>query len=166
MDKQKFDEIFAILEDSFYESEYRTYDQQKALLDKSYYNVFIKEENGKILGFIMNWTFDTFCFIDHFAISKEYRNKGLGSTILQEFISQVNVPVVLEVENDDSELSLRRIEFYKRNGFYLSDCIYMQPPFKPNLDAVELRMMSTVKLNTEEYLENKKIVFKEVYKVM
>lgn len=67
--------------------------------------------------------------IDYFAVSEQYRGKGVGSTalkLLAENLSELDF-IIAEVESplqasNGSELHTieRRLDFYVRNGFYFS----------------------------------------------
>ena len=50
---------------------------------------------------------------------------------------------MLEVEPPTEHISIRRIRFYERNGFVISSLPYLQPPYTPQLQPLELKLMST-----------------------
>lgn len=114
---------------------------------------------GKTVGLLSMWQFNSFNYIEHFAIFPEMRNCGYGSRTL----SLVPDPVILEVEPAEiSHLAASRIEFYKRNGFRELDFDYVQPPYSPRLPEVRLRLMArgTLLVSPEEIA---KTLHQEVY---
>lgn len=98
---------------------------------------------GEAAGFITYWTFDSFVYVEHFAVGEKVRGGGLGGKALQEFRKMMARPVVLEVERPGSnDMADRRIAFYRRNGFHTIDSYeYMQPPYAPRLPEVPLLLM-------------------------
>ena len=130
--QKDFDKVFQMIETSFPEDEYRTYDEQKALLDKKTYEIYIlpDSDDNTIKAFIAVWKFDSFAFIEHFAVNPRYRNAGIGSEFLNEFVRMQGKMICLEVEPPNSEMSSRRISFYQRNHFFLNQYHIHSPPFQ------------------------------------
>lgn len=165
IDTTEFDEMYAIMESSFPLDEYRTYDEQKALFENEYYSVYVKKEDD-VKGFIAVWDFPDFLFIEHFAVNPDYRNQGIGAQLLKELISDYDKPSCLEVEPPDDEMKKRRIGFYERNGFFLNEYPYMQPPISKGKNPVPLMIMSSGKSLSKEAFENvKNNLYKKVYRV-
>ncbi len=81
----------------------------------------------ELMAFLAVWEFDTFLFVEHFAVRKSCRNGGLGAVLLTQLTAQCRRPVILEVELPTGELEARRIAFYERNGFVMNPFEYMQP---------------------------------------
>lgn len=109
--RKDYDKIFEIIQQSFPENEYRIYEEQLKLLDNNNYNIIFKKENNQIVCFIAYWEFDSFLFIEHFAVSKSNRNAGVGTTFLKKFLSECDKKVILEVELPIEEFAKKRIEF-------------------------------------------------------
>jgi len=89
----------------------------------------ICDDAGHYAGFISYWQFDTFAYIEHFAVNPAARGGGIGACALREFRAMSGLPVVLEVERPGSnDMADRRIAFYRRNGFHTIDSYdYMDP---------------------------------------
>lgn len=121
----------------------------------------------KPIGFMNYWLLDGFVYIEHLATLPGQRNKGWGTIIMQAFSSQMHEPIVLEVEPPTDELTQRRIGFYKRCGFDLwQDCAYVQPPYAPDLPAVELLLMVKGHLDKEASFHHvEKQLYGQVYGV-
>ena len=165
--KNDFDKIFDLMEASFPFDEYRTYDEQKALLDNPFYQVFVLKDsdNNSIKAFIAIWEFEDFAFIEHFAVNPQYRNGGIGAKILNKLVDLIGKTICLEVEPPEDELASRRIGFYQRNGFFLNHYPYMQPSISKGKNMISLLIMTSEKpVSKEEFESYKKVLYKIVYK--
>ena len=165
--RKDFDSVFQIIEASFPEDEYRTYDEQKALLDHSAYEVYIlkNSDDSTIKAFIAAWEFDSFVFIEHFAVNPTYRNSGIGSDFLRELVRMLGKMVCLEVEPPDNDMASRRIGFYQRNNFFLNKYPYTQPPISAGRNPVPLLIMTYGRyINKVEFSRIKEELFTQVYK--
>lgn len=164
MNPDDFDKVFDIMESSFSFDEYRSYEGQKKLLNNPKYTVYIVAEDDNIKAFIAIHRLDNFAFIEHFAVNPIYRNQGIGSDVLCKIKSILDCQLCLEVELPESEYAVRRIEFYKRNGFYLNNYPYVQPPFSDDKSPVPLLIMTTMHpLNDDEFSQIKKTLYNDVY---
>ena len=165
--RKDFDSVFQIIEASFPEDEYRTYDEQKALLDNEAYEVYtvLNYDDNTIKSFIAVLEFDYFVFIEHFAVNPTHRNNGVGSEFLRKFVRMQEKIVCLEVEPPDNEMASRRIGFYKRNNFFLNKYPYTQPPISVGKNPVNLLIMTYGRyINNMEFAKIKKEIFTQVYK--
>ena len=161
-----FDKMYQIMSQSFPPDEFRPYDEQKALLDNPLYSEYTLIDGDEMKAFIAVWNFDSFMYVEHFAVNPMHRNGGLGSQILSEIKSVFQKNVCLEVEPPENDVSRRRIEFYKRNGFYLNDYPYIQPAISKGKNPVPLMLMTTECGLNEKELDNIKYeLYKRVYKV-
>lgn len=168
MRMEDFDKVFSIMKTSFPLDEYRTYQEQKDLLRNPKYSVYVlpDAESEDIKAFITVWQFEDFAHIEHFAVNRKYRNQGLGSLILREIGDLLACQICLEVELPESDLAKRRIEFYKRNGFFINDYSYIQPPISEGRNPLPLIIMTSKDSITKERFEEiKAIIYREVYKV-
>lgn len=140
MQIQNFDKVYSIMEEAFPIDERRTYEEQKALLSRGEYSIYIlpNTDSDEIKAFITVYRFPEFAYVEHFAIDGKFRNQGLGSLILKELSDLLQCNICLEVELPETETAKRRIEFYKRNGFYLNEFAYLQPPISIGKKAIPL----------------------------
>lgn len=166
MNLNDFDKVFAIMNSSFPCDEYRSYDGQKQLLNNPKYTIYVVAEDDNINAFIAIHRLDNFAFIEHFAVNPIFRNQGIGSKMLCELKSMLGCQLCLEVELPETQLAVRRIEFYKRNGFFLNNYPYEQPAFSDDKSPVPLLLMTTIHpLNDKEFLQIKKNLYKDVYHI-
>lgn len=160
INETNFPEIYRIMQASFSDDEYRPYDEQLALFEEPEYRIYYMPA-----GFLAVWEFESFIYIEHFAVDPALRNSGTGSAMLQELVKQYQKPICLEVELPEDELTRRRIGFYERNGFVFNEYPYIQPPISKGKSPVPLRIMTyRSKITREEFQKMKEILYRRVYK--
>ena len=167
MRRDEFEKVFDLMVEAFPVDERRTFDEQKELLCNPIFDIYVckDSDDGEIRGFISVYRFDKFTFVEHFAVNPKYRNLGLGHEILSNLIVCFG-KLLLEVEPPETEQAKRRIGFYERNGFYLNDYPYIQPPISKGTNRIPLLLMATGdKLSENEYIEAKSTLYKYVYNV-
>ena len=155
-----FSEIYRIMQASFSDDEYRPYDEQLALFEEPEYRIYYMPA-----GFLAVWEFESFIYIEHFAVDPALRNSGTGSAMLKELVKQYQKPICLEVELPEDELTRRRIGFYERNGFVFNEYPYIQPPISKGKSPVPLRIMTYGSAITQDTFEEmKRVLYQRVYK--
>lgn len=161
-----FDTMYDLMEMSFPIVEYRPYHEQKALLNNPAYSIYVLHNETKdIKAFIAVWEFDKFAFIEHFAVNPKYRNCGVGGYVLNEITERIGKNVCLEVEPPETEIAIRRIGFYERNGFFLNEYPYIQPPISNGRMAVPLFLMTLGgKVDKDMFESIKATLYTKVYK--
>ena len=165
LQKSDFEEVWTIMEDSFPVDERRTREGQRQVIEEEAYRLYGYRKEGKIAAFFAVWEFESFVFIEHFAVAKEERNGGIGGTLLMQLIKQLEKKVVLEVELPNADIAKRRVAFYERNGFLMNQYDYIQPPMSEEGKAIPLRIMSTPKdLTKQEFEVVRDTLYRRVYK--
>lgn len=174
-----FSEIYRIMQASFSDDEYRPYDEQLALFEKPEYRIYYmsaiemervsNHSTGNstmhVAGFLAVWEFESFTYIEHFAVDPVLRNSGTGSAMLQELVRKYQKQICLEVELPEDELTRRRIGFYERNGFVFNEYPYIQPPISKGKSPVPLRIMTYGSAITQDTFEEmKRVLYQRVYK--
>lgn len=162
-----FDEIYAIMDVSFPDTELRTYEEQQALLNNPHYRIICEtDELNKISGILAVWEFDEFRYVEHIAVNPAIRGGGIGRKMMEMYIAQSTKPVLLEVEPASDELTQRRIGFYERLGFHLNTFPYVQPPLRKGNADLELNIMSYPRLLMEaEFKPFRETLYKEVFNI-
>ena len=164
LDKKYFDEIYKILSDSFTRDEMRPYDKQKELFDNRIYKVYGVMDAERLKAFAAVYELDGMLFLEHLAVSEEYRNMGLGAKILSELVA-LGKNVCLEVELPNTDINKRRIAFYERNGFFLNDYGYIQPPLAEGQNPIELKIMTFGRaLSESEFAALRDMIYEKVYR--
>lgn len=163
---KNFDEIFNLMKISFPENEYRTYEDQKKLLEKEEYDIVTrKNEKGELIAFLSFWSVMGLNFIEHFAVSPECRGGGIGSDMMKNFIKNTHKPIVLEIEIPCDEMSIKRLRFYEKLGFKLNEYEYYQRPLRKNDKPLKMNLMSyPEKLSEEKFESLKNYIYQKVYK--
>ncbi len=165
--KKDFEQVWHIMESSFPVDERRTYRGQQAILDNMHYQLYGCIENLSVVAFFAVWKFESFAFVEHFAVDERFRNGGIGADLLRELLQILDVPVVLEVELPKTELQQRRIRFYERNGFVLNSYDdYVQPALSDEGRELPLMIMTYPKgVSREQYEQIRNTLYREVYHV-
>ena len=138
----QFQEVWSLYKKSFPSEERRQLRTQRKIMDNPLYHFEIINKEDVFIGFVMWWKFEDLIYIEHLATSPRFRGKGYGLHILERFISETKVPLLLEVEHPITEINKRRIGFYQRAGFVLNNHEYKQPPYKKNGMYVPLMLMT------------------------
>lgn len=163
--KNEFNKVYEVIEKSFPLSEYRTLEEQFVLMDLPYFNAMVIEDEDVLVGILVEWQLEHAIYLEHLAVNPEIRGKGLGSTLMSEYLAQAERTVVLEVEDIDTDIAQRRIGFYQRLGFTLSDVSFKQPSFEGrDEDTVDLRIMYYPKNINKDILDQvKEELLEKVY---
>ena len=179
INETNFPEIYRIMQASFSDDEYRPYDEQLALFEEPEYRIYYMPAIGMervgnhstgnstmhAAGFLAVWEFESFTYIEHFAVDPALRNSGTGSAMLQELVRKYQKQICLEVELPEDELTRRRIGFYERNGFVFNEYPYIQPPISKGKSPVPLRVMTYGKgITRQAFEEMRKVLYRRVYK--
>lgn len=166
LDKKDFDGIFEIMKESFPLDEYRTYDGQRALLDRENYAIFGVRRDGDIAAFIALWENEKVTFIEHFAVKSGLRGEGLGGKMLRELLSdRGDRTVCLEVEPPESDIARRRVAFYERCGFFLNVHPYTQPALSAGRSPLRLMIMTSRRaIDEDEFAELKATLYESFYR--
>ncbi len=136
------EETYSFLLKAFDPSELREYEWMKELYEQNKFKIYGYIEEDQLLGVITVWEFDEYSYVEHFAIKKEYRGKGIGSMMISEVKQISDKPIVLEVEEIVDKITLNRVHFYEKQGFKLSSYHFIQPPLRENVKDVPLIYMS------------------------
>ncbi len=134
--------LISLYEESFPQEERRLPSQLVYLIahkTEMYFNAIHHE--GELCGLFVYWDFKDFYYLEHLAVFPSMRNKKIGAKLL-EYIS-VHLPGIhlLEVEPPTDEMAIRRIGYYRRNGYEVLEKNYLQPSYTKSGDAFPLWIM-------------------------
>jgi len=164
---KKFAEFWDLYNQAFPADERRDITVQKQVMQNSCYDIECFYEKDKLKGFCATWTFPEFIFVDHIAVSPEFRGQGIGSEIINKVINDHKKPVILEVERPETETAQRRITFYERLGFKLNEFDYYQPSLGQGKSSIPLHLMSHPNFIKSKHYEQIKVsIYQTVYQVV
>lgn len=169
-DDYRYDFVEQLWINAFPENERRDIAEQRYNVDHNprFFCLFVSEriaDYSNSIGFLTFWDFQTFCYVEHFAIDPKQRNKGIGGSVLRDLVKYIGKPFVLEVEIPDDDFRRRRVEFYRRNGFTLwQKCLYFQPPYRPSDTSLPMLLMATPDLDPKtDFQHIAHTIHREVY---
>ena len=160
-----FEKVWEIYQYSFPVHEKRKLANQREALAKENCAIDVYSDNGKVVGFLIYWVFDTFVYLEHYAMNKECRNQGYGSKILKAFIEHHRPrTVILDIDPFEDEISERRLHFYLRLGFVRNIYLHVHPPYNnPEGEKFTLILMSEGRaLSQEEFDEFKNALYTQI----
>lgn len=152
---------------SFSEDERRDFEFIDQLIENKNFDFFVilnSSENSKPLGIISLWYFKEYIYIEHFAIDEKQRSKGYGKQVMRNFMDEIKLPIILEVENPIDEISQRRVRFYDSLGFRLLDYEYIQPSYSSSKKSIPMKLM----VSNENLFLEKSIgeIVKEIHNIV
>lgn len=135
--------LMPLYEESFPLEERRPVEQLKRLIKSTkimHFNAVVLDE--ELCGLFVFWDFGTFCYLEHFAIYPHMRNKKIGQQVLDYVAENLPGLRLLEVEPaTDDEMAVRRVDYYRRNGYKVLEKDYIQPSYHKHEDACPLWIM-------------------------
>lgn len=142
-DDSLLEKLIPLYEEAFPLEERRSIGQLKRMIGKTenmFFNAIVLDEN--LCGLFVFWNFEKFSYLEHFAIYPHLRNKKIGKQVLDYLAENLPGLRLLEVEPAvDDEMAVRRVEYYRRNGYKVLDNNYMQPSYHAHEDACPLWIM-------------------------
>jgi len=141
---------------SFPEEERRDEDYFRETLScERFHNDVLVTDDNEFTGILYWWNLSGgIKYIEHFATLPSLRGRGIGRKILSEFINLCEDLILLEVEIPANKIQYRRINFYKRLGFYYNEHDYVQPPYAFDKPEVPLSIMSYPRSITADELHS------------
>ena len=131
-----------------YESAFPLYERRTAEMQLSIvtgeperFHSFAIVEDDTMVGLFSYWDFGNFAYGEHFAVDEQLRGRRIGERAMTQFVETVGKPVVIEVELPETEIARRRIGFYERIGYVLSNKPYMQPSYGVGQQPLPLALM-------------------------
>lgn len=144
IDEEMAAQLLSLMRDSFPPSERRTDEEFRVLFSHPQVQILCAREDGQLQGFLLLWVLNDFVFVENFAVQPASRGLGLGSKMLAQLTDNFSLPVILEVEPPEDELTCRRVGFYQRNGFCMNECEYFLPCLHKSIQkSIQLKIMST-----------------------
>ena len=152
-----------LLVESFPSDEYRSIEEQRTFVkERENFHMNIIYSSTTPLGIISYWKFDTFTYVEHFAMLHALRNCGYGAAAIKKLIEKEQ-NIVLEVEKPTDEISRRRIAFYQRCGLTLCEKEYIQPAYRADSNEIPMHLMSCAVETDKNFEHIKSTIYREVY---
>lgn len=150
---------------SFPPDERRDFDAMTELLKTTpYFTFYAIIKDDKTAGLFSTWDLGKIMFVEHIAVSEDFRGIGIGQSVLRSWLDQQKMPVVLEVERPNNEISVRRIAFYERLGFRHWNINYIQPAYSPGQYPVPLHLMTYGDIDLDiSFKEIQQLIYLNVY---
>jgi ribosomal protein S18 acetylase RimI-like enzyme len=121
-------------------------------------------QQGKFVGLLNFWNFETFWYIEHLAVVPIERGHHIGTEIMEIFKSKIKDPILLEVELPTIDQAKRRIGFYEKLGFSILPHNYIQPPYEVGGIPVPMLLMSNEPTFASDHFERvKELLYEKVY---
>lgn len=128
----RFAPLWKLYETSFPISEQRTLEHQQTALRSPLFHFMAYLEAENIIGLMGYWEFEDYLYIEHYAIDPTLRGQGYGSKILQTLIQDTDKTIILEIDEPQDEISIRRLHFYQRLGFVSNPYVHPLPRYRNN----------------------------------
>lgn len=162
--KEDLEKLRVLYEDTFPYDERRDTAEITSNTNDKYIRKAIFYEDV-FAGLVCFWELDNFIFVEYLALSKLYRNKGLGREIMLGLIKMNKTDnILLEIEPKTKGIDeMRRYLFYKNIGFKIIEENYMQPAYKKGKKPLQLWLMGLNAVSDKELVISN--IYKNVYKI-
>lgn len=161
-DDERMKKLAILYQEAFPKSERREIAQLNKLIEHNsemYFNAI--EEDGTLAGLFIYWKFEDFYYLEHLAVYAEMRNRKIGQQVLDFVARHLPGQRLLEVEHATDELTTRRVNYYRRNGYEIVDREYLQPSYDTPKEAYPLWIMSNTPDTDKEKLARQIQTIKE-----
>lgn len=180
IDLKEFKRIYKNnLKNDFPFSERKPFFLIKKMYQENKYTCYILEKDNQLKAYAaFVWKCEKTLLLDYFATVQEERGNGIGSIMLEHLKNELNInSLIFECENpkyaiDENEkiTRTRRIDFYKKNGAYLSNAEINLAGGKFNIMYMPMKLYnSNTNIKKELNLIYKnmypKILFKKIAKI-
>lgn len=139
---ESLDRLIPLYEESFPAEERREIAQLKRMIETQpsmFFNAI--ECDNELCGLFVYWELGDFYYLEHLAVYPEMRNKKIGQQVLDYVAANLKGLRLLEVEPTEDEITTRRVNYYRRNGYEVIDKTYIQPSYHEHKDACPLWIM-------------------------
>lgn len=164
-EESRFKRLTTLYTEAFPSEERREIQQLEEMLlaePAMYFNAV--ECDGQLAGLFVYWDFGTFYYLEHLAVFAGMRNKKIGQHILDWVREHLKGVRLLEVEPAETEMAIRRIHYYERNGYHILDKQYLQPSYTAGGTAFPLWIMGNeIPANAAVLQEQLQLIKDKVY---
>lgn len=128
-----WDKLWRLYLDSFPHYERRDFDKnlEKMATDEQFYFCAVESPDSTCVALVCYWKWQNLCFVEHLAVDPQMRGSGLGAQILSNLAMQLpGTVILLEIDPPMDEISIRREQFYIRNGYKVNHYLHIHPSFE------------------------------------
>lgn len=126
-------------------------------IEKNKIKLLVVKLDMKVVGFALVWEVAHLAthYIEYIAVLKGYRNKGIGGFLLKSLKDYAGNSILLvEIENPSINnldlIKIKRVEFYKKNGFtFIPNIKYKMPSMDNEDGAISMFLLRYDKCNNE-----------------
>ncbi len=163
--QEEYQKVYVLLSAAIPPEKRREYSIQRALLQHSAYTLYSYGAGNAVEAMLAAWEFSHLRYVEHFAVKEALRNQGLGTRLLQAYMQQSDLPVILESEEPGaSAMAERRLAFFSRCGFHTNTEAYSQPPRSKGMPWVSAQLLSwPAPLNEADFSDCRVLLYREVY---
>ena len=136
-----YERAYGLYQASFPIEERRDEAEQNRALTKDAYHFDLIMDEDNLIGVMLYWEREEFVFLEHFTTFPDLRGQGYGAQALG-LLKEKNKPILLEIEPPVDEMTQRRYEFYKRNGFVMNPYYHIQAKYHLGDEDLELKILS------------------------
>jgi len=166
-DDQRLEKLIPLYKTAFPLEERRDIDKLKRMIPEKtemFFNAI--ECDGKLAGLFIYWDLKDFYYMEHLAIFESMRNLKIGQQVLDYVARNLCGLRLLEVEPATDEITTRRVNYYKRNGYEILDTTFIQPSYREDKEAGSLWIMGNKgSERLQEFTERiKQAIYRDHYK--
>lgn len=152
-DKTRWNRVWELYESSFPTAEKRKEDDHIRAMENPQFHPLSAWEGDLLVGLLFFWEWENYRYLEYLAVNTELRGRSFGSQLLRH-LSDAGHTVILEIDPLSNELSVRRLQFYERNGYTLTPYRYMHLPYRLETQTQELLILSYPEMITKEQHED------------
>lgn len=147
---------------AFQPNERREVSDLVAQLEKPNFSLLIIQMYEMPAGLIALWQLSNYLFIEHIAVTEQFRNRKIGETAIKMIADSQEQPVLLETAFPTETIAENRLAFYERIGFDIINENYEQPAYSPEKQSKKMLLLSNRSTMPDPIEE----IVAEIYKVV
>ena len=116
---------------------------ENATKNQSFYSKVAIDESNNFLALLFYWRAEDIIYIEHLAVNPQNRGANIGTQIMKLFIEEHSgCTIILEIEPPVTEITQRRLNFYKKLGFRENKYEYTHPSYSRDIFTHNLEILS------------------------
>lgn len=120
-----------LYEESFPEKERRSRAAQEAAAMDDAARCRIITDDGSLAAIVYFWLSPEMLYLEFLAVAPSMRGQSIGAELLRTLRAEYpDRRIVLEIEPPIDGLALRRLGFYRRNGYVANGYDYVHPSYR------------------------------------